>query len=217
MRLPICALMVGVLEAPVGGEPVLEWAPTPGGPWEEDTNATIQETGSNQWRVVTALDEEVASLFYRVVAEEGLAAVELTSMQVVGASVQIGATGTPTTSAPEGMVLIPAGSFAMGILRDGRKLGRTPAAHGARERLLLGPVRGDQGAVGRGVCLGDGARLRLRQRRFRQSAEASRPGCELVRRGEVVQCAQREGGAGSLLLHFPRADDGLSDRAGGRR
>jgi len=65
----------------VAAEPVLERALTPGGPWAEDTNATIEETAPNEWRITTPLGGEATSAFYQVVAAEGFSAIELKRVQ----------------------------------------------------------------------------------------------------------------------------------------
>ncbi len=103
----------------------MEWAPTVTGPW------------TNTW--------------------EGLAAVTADSNGTIQVSVpmfyRVLAMAQPTNSAPTNMVLIPAGAFTMGDTLDG--MGDAVPVNASISRVLHGPVRGDEGVMGRGVWVGD--------------------------------------------------------------
>ena len=66
----VCGWVLAALTISVVGAPVLEYAPTPAGPWTADTRSTVEETAPNEWQVVTALQVDAASAFYRLSAPE---------------------------------------------------------------------------------------------------------------------------------------------------
>ena len=66
----VCLVLVAALVASVSGEPVLEWAFTPAGPWEVDSDAIIRQLPSGNLEVWTPTEAESVGYrqrFYRLV------------------------------------------------------------------------------------------------------------------------------------------------------
>jgi len=65
MRLGVGVIVVGMLVATVQGEPMLEWAPGPGGPWQPDPDASVVDLGDGMFRALTPAAG--TARFYRLV------------------------------------------------------------------------------------------------------------------------------------------------------
>ena len=68
----VCAVM-GALGATALAEPVLEWAPTVGGPWQADTKALIRELPGGDFEVWTPTEADSLPFrqrFYRLIDPE---------------------------------------------------------------------------------------------------------------------------------------------------
>jgi len=89
---------------------------------------------------------------------------------------------------------------------------RCHADHGDGQPVLHSADRDDQGAMGRGEDVGGKQWLHGSADGRRQGGQSSGADGDLVGRGEMVQCAEREGGIDASLHGARRGDADRDDR-----